>query len=161
MVIQQPPDPLAYRAAVWLIVKQVPYGQVTTYGQIASMIPVPPGVDPEVYRRIAPRWVGEAMTTAYSEDQIDGTHTEGVPWQRVINSQGGIAMRKGGSGYTRQRELLIAEGIAFDSRDRVDFNTVGWDGPPEEFLTEHGLKPPKSLKKKPKEDDGPIQLSLF
>lgn len=38
-----PPDPEAYSRIVWDIVRQIPSGAVSTYGQIASMIP-PPGV---------------------------------------------------------------------------------------------------------------------
>jgi len=37
-----PPNPKEYQATVWEIARQVPPGKVTTYGQIAAMIP-PPG----------------------------------------------------------------------------------------------------------------------
>ncbi|NJL93768.1 MAG: MGMT family protein [Anaerolineae bacterium] len=55
---------------VWEIVRQVPPGQVTTYGQIASMIPCPPGVPEEAYRKLAPRWVGDAMNQVSAGDDI-------------------------------------------------------------------------------------------
>ena len=50
-----------------------------------------------------------------------------VPWQRVINSKGEISLRRGG-GYTRQRELLEAEGIEFDERSRIDLKRYRWAG---------------------------------
>jgi methylated-DNA-protein-cysteine methyltransferase-like protein len=160
MIIQQPPDPIAFQNMVWALVRKVPYGKVTTFGQIASMIPCPNGVDKAVYKRIAPRWVGAAMTNAFSEDAIHDVHKAGVPWQRVVTSQGQIAMKKDGMGYTKQMALLKAEGVTFDSRDRIDFDTYGWDGPDEELLNAHGLNPPLSLKRKG-DDSGPQQLSLF
>ncbi|OGO66664.1 MAG: hypothetical protein A2030_08760 [Chloroflexi bacterium RBG_19FT_COMBO_50_10] len=52
-----------------------------------------------------------------------------VPWQRVINSQGKVSLRPGGGG-SNQRELLEAEGVIFDERDRVDLKIYAWDGPP-------------------------------
>jgi methylated-DNA-protein-cysteine methyltransferase-like protein len=55
---------------------------------------------------------------------------ENVPWQRVINAQGKISLRQG-SGGTRQRELLEAEGVQFDERDRVDLKQYQWEGSPE------------------------------
>ena len=144
-----PPDPASYNEIVWLIVRQVPRGRVTTYGQVASMIPPPDDVEPPTYDRLAPRWVGVAMNVC----------PDNVPWQRVINSQGKISPRPGAH---RQRQLLEAEGVAFDERDRVDFDRVGWDGPPSDWLADHNLLSPRSLKsKKAASGDEPEQLNLF
>jgi methylated-DNA-protein-cysteine methyltransferase related protein len=131
-----PPNPKAYNALVWDIVRQVPPGQVCTYGQIAAMIPPPEGLAQPDYDAFAPRWVGGAMAACPS----------GVPWQRVINAQGKISLRKGGD-IQAQRILLEAEGVEFDDRERVDLETFGWDGPPESWLKERGLLPPPSLRK--------------
>jgi len=144
-----PPDPASYNEIVWLIVRQVPHGRVTTYGQVASMIPPPEDVEPPTYDRLAARWVGVAMSAC----------PDNVPWQRVINSQGKISPRPGAH---RQRQLLEAEGVIFDERDRVDFDRVGWDGPPSSWLAVHNLLSPRSLKsKKAASDDDPEQLNLF
>ena len=48
----------AFYEQVWNFVRQVPYGLVVTYGQIAQMVPVPDSVDPEDYQTFGPRWVG-------------------------------------------------------------------------------------------------------
>jgi methylated-DNA-protein-cysteine methyltransferase-like protein len=113
-----PPNPQAYYEQVWLLVRQVPHGTVVTYGQIAQMLPAPGGVDPQEYKAFGPRWVGEAMAASPS----------GVPWQRVINSQGKISKRPGAE---KQRQLLEEEGIPF-VKDKVNLETYQWRGPGQE-----------------------------
>lgn len=113
-----PPHLREYYAQVWGIVRLIPPGQVATYGQIAALLPPPGGMDPKSYQAFAPRWVGGAMANC----------PEGVPWQRVVNSQGRISLGRG-SGANLQRELLEAEGVQFDSRDRIDLKVYRWQGP--------------------------------
>ncbi len=110
-----PPDPQAFYEQVWYVVRQIPYGKVAAYGQIAKMIPAPNGVEIEAYAAFAPRWVGGAMANCPDD----------VPWQRVINSQGKISEREGAA---RQRLLLEQEGVEFDAKDRVDLKKYGWSG---------------------------------
>jgi methylated-DNA-protein-cysteine methyltransferase-like protein len=116
-----PPDRMAYYAQVWELVRQIPSGRVSTYGQIAALIPPPGGMDPRDYAAWGARWVGGAMAACPGD----------VPWQRVINAQGKISLRKGG-GSLQQRALLEAEGVEFDERERVDLARFGWAGPAEE-----------------------------
>jgi methylated-DNA-protein-cysteine methyltransferase-like protein len=118
-----PPDPIIFNNRVWEIVRQVPPGKVTSYGQIAKMIP-PPGLMPQRrYDAFGPRWVGSAMAKCPDD----------VPWQRVINSKGEISTRPGAQ---EQRRLLEEEGVEFDERGRVDLNRFGWDA------AEHGSAQP-------------------
>jgi methylated-DNA-protein-cysteine methyltransferase related protein len=144
-----PPDPERFNPLVWEIVKQIPPGKVSTYGQIAAMMPPPEGVLPPDYDRLGARWVGQAMN-ATPPDQ-------GIPWQRVINSRGMISLPEGTPSAQRQRHLLEAEGVGFDEKGRVDFDIVGWDGPDEGWLRERGLYPAPSLKK----SSGGGQMRLF
>ena len=59
------------------------------------MIPPPPGLDPDQYRRLSPRWAGSAMNAC----------PEDVPWQRVINSQGMISLPPGSATpYAHQQQ---------------------------------------------------------
>jgi methylated-DNA-protein-cysteine methyltransferase related protein len=146
-----PPDPKTYHAIVWQIVQQIPSGQVSTYGQIASMIPPPEGVEPPSYDRLAPRWVGNAMNA------ISGSASTTIPWQRVINSKGAISLPEGSRAAIEQRTRLEAEGVTFDEAGKVDFDVVGWDGPDTAWLNEHNLLSPRPLRKPPK----PSQPSLF
>lgn len=92
---------------IYAQVRRIPRGKVATYGQIAALV-----------GRCTPRMVGYAMAAT-----PDG---EGIPWHRVINSQGKISPRAGGDGDQHQRLLLEAEGIRFDRSSRVDLDRVGW-----------------------------------
>ena len=129
-----PPDPKAFQATVWDIARQVPPGKVTTYGQIAAMIPPPGKLNFKDYQAFGARWVGGAMATCPDD----------VPWQRVINSQGKISPRPGAA---RQRQLLEEEGVKFDERGKVDLGRFGWEDPNTEWRREHGLFLPPILSK--------------
>lgn len=146
-----PPDPTGYNRIVWEIVRQIPAGRVSTYGQIASMIPPPAGVDPDQYRRLGARWVGSAMRLTPAG--------EGIPWQRVINSAGTISLPRGSAGAEEQRALLEMEGVSFTEGGRVDFRQFGWGGPDADWLTAHALFPPRPLASS--EDEQSSQPSLF
>src|SRR5690606_23073622 len=65
-----------FNARVYAMVRQVPAGFVTTYGQVATLLGSP---------RVA-RHVGFALAALSRTD-------EPVPWHRVINSQGRISHR--------------------------------------------------------------------
>lgn len=128
MKFSSPPDRLVFYAQVWEIVRMVPPGKVTTYGQIAGFIAPPAGMSASDYKAWGARWVGGAMAAC----------PENVPWQRVVNAQGKISL-PGGGGMGRQRQLLEAEGIVFDSRERIDLKTFGWEGPDEGWRYARGL----------------------
>lgn len=119
---------------VWKIVRQVPKGRVTSYGQIASMIPPPEGVDPEQYHRLGARWVGTALRAKPDKP---------IPWWRVINSQGKISLPEPSG--SQQRLHLMAEGVEFDAQEQVDFSKFGWRDVDEAWLEEHHLLPPKQI----------------
>lgn len=129
-----PPDKIAYQNIVWDIVRQIPPGHVTTYGQIAAMIPPPTPESQRAYDALGPRWVGSAMAGCPGD----------VPWQRVINSQGKISHRQGAA---LQRQLLEKEGVVFDEGGKVDLTRFGWGGPLPEWCAERGLLPILSSKK--------------
>jgi methylated-DNA-protein-cysteine methyltransferase-like protein len=123
------PDRMAYHQIVWQIVRQIPPGQVSTYGRIAGLIPPIHGISEQAYSIRSARLVGGAMAACPSN----------VPWQRVINSQGKVSLRKGGGG-AEQRTRLEDEGIEFDEKDRVDLKRYLWPGPTDKWLIENGLK---------------------
>lgn len=109
---------------IYALVKQIPPGNVTSYGQVARMV-----------GRCTPRMVGYAMAA------LDfGTD---VPWQRVINAQGKISPRAGGSGSALQRQILEAEGVVFSAGGRVDFAAAGWRGPDWAWMDKNGYFPPE------------------
>lgn len=112
---------------IYAVIRQIPAGQVSTYGQIARIV-----------------GQGDARTVGYALAAV--TEESGVPWQRVINSQGKISLR-GAAGYSEQRGLLEAEGIQFDAQGRVDLKHFGWSGPSSEWLEAHGYDPLWFMKK--------------
>jgi len=134
------PNPQQFQAIVWEITRMIPPGKVATYGQIAAMIPPPGSLNLTDYEAFGARWVGGAMSKCPSD----------APWQRVVNSQGKISIRPGAG---LQKELLEAEGVRFDERDKIDFEIFGWDGPDPEWCKVHGLFAPRAL--------GRAQMLLF
>ena len=105
---------------IYRLVEEIPAGQVASYGQVALVTETP-----------SARIVGNAMAAL-----PDGT---GVPWHRVLNSQGKISDRKeGGSGLEQQRRLK-AEGVFLDKLGRVDFAAVAWPGPSWQWLEDAGV----------------------
>ncbi len=105
---------------IYDLVRQVPPGQVATYGQVALLA----GVG-------SARLVGRAMAML-----PDGTS---VPWWRVLNSQGRISARKDGRPDPSQRRMLKEEGVFLDRHGRVDFNSVAWPGPAWSWLEAEGF----------------------
>ncbi len=97
-----------FYARVYQLVKAVPPGQVVTYGQVAVLLGAP----------AAARAVGYSLRALPS--------SSAVPWWRVINAEGRISLKGRGPGAELQRELLIAEGIVFDSTDAVDLKHFRW-----------------------------------
>lgn len=102
---QKTPSPL-YQS-IYALVRQIPAGRVSTYGQIGQLI------------GCTARTVGFAMAALpFGSD---------VPWQRVINSQGQVSLRTDGEGNILQRGLLEAEGLQFDQRQRIDLRVFRWN----------------------------------
>ncbi len=148
-------DPMPFYKIVWDIVRQIPTGTVATYGQIAAMIPVPAGVEHDDYSRLGPRWVGDAMNAVSRIDEPT------IPWHRVINAKGGISLPDTSKAAALQRARLRAEKVLLDDAERVDLDEFGWEGADAEWLEQHGLGVPRSLKKPSPSDDTPKQMSLF
>jgi methylated-DNA-protein-cysteine methyltransferase related protein len=117
---------------IYTVAEQIPYGKVATYGDIATI--VGGGCD--------------ARTVGYALNEMPPDRAN-VPWQRIINRQGGISTRG-----LSQRKLLEDEGVEFDAQDRVIMSRFHWAGPSAEWAAEHGFNtlPPR---------DDAEQLSLF
>jgi methylated-DNA-protein-cysteine methyltransferase-like protein len=93
--------------AIYKTVRRIPRGKVATYGQIASLA----GLDGHA------RQVGYALHAMRGDD---------VPWHRVINARGEVSARSSGDSHELQRELLMAEGVVFDARGRIDLKRFQW-----------------------------------
>ncbi len=92
---------------IYAVVRRIPRGRVATYGQVAKLARLP----------------GRARQVGYALHALrDGT---GVPWQRVVNSEGKISQRPNGA--VTQRILLEREGIVFDAAGRIRLTRYGWE----------------------------------
>jgi methylated-DNA-protein-cysteine methyltransferase-like protein len=90
---------------VYNIVRQVPYGKVISYGQIARLSGRPH----------AARVVGWAMSRC----------PEHLPWQRVVMADGSVT---GGVFADMRRSILESEGVTFLPDGRVDMSACQWFG---------------------------------
>ena len=95
-----------YRERVYAIVCQIPVGKVVSYGQLAIVL-------------------GEGYTARTVGYVMHGAD-EGVPWQRVINSQGKCSTGRLTIPMNLQQELLEAEGIVFNASGKCDLSKFQW-----------------------------------
>lgn len=91
-----------FHERVFELVKRVPSGQVTTYGDVAAALGM----------RSVARKVGHALSSLPAE-------RDDVPWHRVVNAAGRISRPLDTTSGTHQRDLLAVEGSATDSKGRV------------------------------------------
>lgn len=94
-----------FRERVERLVAQIPRGRVMTYGQLAALCGQPR----------AARIVGGI---AHFGDPA-------LPWQRVVNKQGGLAAGYPG-GRGGHRQVLEQEGVDVSSDDRVNIQELLW-----------------------------------
>ncbi|MBD2550446.1 MGMT family protein [Microcystis elabens FACHB-917] len=106
------PTPAGFDQRVYAAVAHIPPGQLATYGQVAELIGA---------------W-GCARQVGWALRRLP--LPSAVPWHRVVNAQGRIAMSPGREGSDwMQRELLLAEGIAVDPEGRLPLARHRWQPP--------------------------------
>jgi methylated-DNA-protein-cysteine methyltransferase-like protein len=93
--------------AVYQVVQAIPFGQVTTYGSIATWLGTPR----------AARAVGYALAADSCGD---------IPWHRVVNQQGQISV--GGAPWRpdEQRRRLRAEKVKFSESSTLRLTDVSF-----------------------------------
>ena len=95
-------------ARIYAVVRRIPRGRVSTYGQVAELAGLP----------------GHARQVGYALHALPSGTT--LPWHRVINARGEVSCRRVPGPELSQRILLEREGIRFDARSRVDLRACGW-----------------------------------
>ncbi|MBC6296282.1 MGMT family protein [Listeria sp. FSL L7-1517] len=95
--------PADFEDRVYEVVRQIPRGKVTTYGQIAYKIGFPKNA----------RLVGATLKRS-KRDKI-------TPCHRVVNAAGRLVPN-----WDEQRELLLSEGIQFKANGHVDLKIYFW-----------------------------------
>lgn len=93
-------DPKAAHAAILAAIRAVPSGQVAGYGEIARRAGLP----------------GRARLVARILARGD---VPGLPWHRILRSDGRIAFPRGSEPFDTQRQRLLAEGVDVGPEGRV------------------------------------------
>ena len=91
------------------MIANIPPGHVASYGQIARMAGLPRNA----------RQVGAILRKL--------PPNSGIPWHRVVNSQGKISQRKSPDCQTNQRVMLENEGVELNDRGKIVLNDYWWD----------------------------------
>lgn len=100
---------------VYSLVRKIPKGKVSTYGQIGQML------------SLNPRVVGWALNRLAKYKAEDKNFKTNVPWQRVINSKGTISTNKlNNIPLDLQKKMLEREGVKFDSKGTTDLKKYLW-----------------------------------
>ena len=95
-----------YRERVYSLVRKIPVGKIMTYGQLAIIL-------------------GEGYTARTVGYVMHGAD-DGVPWHRVINSQGKCSTGRLTIPLNLQQELLEAEGVIFNDKGKCDLTRFQW-----------------------------------
>jgi len=83
--------------AIWDVVAQIPFGTVSTYGDVARAAGLP----------------GRARQTGYAlRHTPDGLH---LPWHRVVGAGGKIVFPPGSSAFREQARRLRGEGVKVEN----------------------------------------------
>lgn len=90
---------------VYSLISQVPYGHVTTYGDLAGL-------------------AGHAHAARIVGGMAHYGPTE-LPWHRLVNRFGGLAAGFPG-GRDTQQQLLVAEGITCTNHIVDNFKDIRW-----------------------------------
>ncbi len=89
-------------------IRSIPEGKIMSYGQVAAVAGSPRGAR-QVVRIL------HSMSRKY-----------GLPWHRVVNIRGEIALDEHGGGG-EQQERLEAEGVEFGIGGRIDLNRYRYE----------------------------------
>lgn len=94
-----------FHERVYAVVRLVPAGAVTTYGDVAAALG----------SASVARHVGWALAAVRDDD---------VPWHRVVNAQGRISFKGDTARGVLQRSLLEDEGVVFSASERLDLRSL-------------------------------------
>ncbi len=95
-----------FKNQVYALVAQIPKGRLMTYGQIAALC--------------------GAAWAAWEVGQIAHFGPSELPWQRVVNKQGGLARSYTMGGLEGHKKVLEAEGVQAGDDYRVDIEGLLW-----------------------------------
>ncbi len=124
---------------VYNLVKKIPKGKVMTYGQIGQILSLNPRVVGWALNRLAKYRVTLLLGNSKSQRSnlknvreiasvaMLSRNDVKIPWQRVINSKGGISTNKlMNIPLDLQKRLLEKEGIKFDENQKINLKKYLW-----------------------------------
>ena len=104
------PEHRDFFARVYQVVRNIPYGRVTSYGAIAKYIGSPQSA----------RMVGWAMNASHNV-------SPNIPAHRVVNRNGLLTGKQHFAGNYVMEDLLQSENIQIKDNKIIDFESVFWD----------------------------------
>lgn len=102
------PETLNFFEKVYQVVKQIPYGRVTSYGAIA-------------------KYLGAARSARMVGYAMNGSHNKDVPAHRVVNRKGLLTGKHHFDGTNLMQQLLENEGVTVIDNQIQDFEKVYWE----------------------------------
>jgi len=102
------PETLGFFEKVYAVVRQVPYGRVTSYGAIAKYLGA----------------VRSARIVGYA---MNGSHGKDVPAHRVVNRKGLLTGKHHFEGTNLMQQLLENEGVAVVDNQIQNLEEIYWD----------------------------------
>ena len=102
------PETLSFFERVYEVVRQVPYGRVTSYGAIA-------------------KYLGAARSARMVGYAMNASHTKDVPAHRVVNRKGLLTGKHHFQGTNLMQQLLENEGVSVEENQVLEFDRLFWD----------------------------------
>ena len=99
--------PLSLNEKVWEIVKKVPKGKVTTYGELARVL-------------------GNSRLSRQVGWALHANRSNNVPCHRVVDRNGRLAPNFAFDGWQEQRRRLEVEGVKFVDEMHIDLSKHLW-----------------------------------
>lgn len=97
-----------FKNRVYEIVAKIPKGRVMSYGQVATL--------------------AGAAWAAWEVGQLAHRGPSDLPWQRVVNKNGGLARGYPG-GFDGHKKALLADGVSVNNDFQVDIKDLLWQPP--------------------------------
>ncbi|MUU78616.1 MGMT family protein [Winogradskyella endarachnes] len=102
------PETSGFFEKVYDVVRQIPYGRVTSYGAIA-------------------KYLGAAKSARIVGYAMNGSHGKNVPAHRVVNRKGLLTGKHHFEGTNLMQQLLENEGIEVIENQIQNFEALYWD----------------------------------
>ena len=102
------PETISFFDKVYEVVKQIPFGRVTSYGAIA-------------------KYLGAARSSRMVGYAMNNSHDKDVPAHRVVNRKGLLTGKHHFEGTNLMQQLLESEGLKIKDNQIQDFDELFWD----------------------------------